>query len=105
MPVNGSVKRLAALVLAAGAVVVVAEPGTPAVGAGPGVRAVNASAHGQGNARAVPPILRPARPSELAAIRSSEAPKGRAVDYDPSASARYSNADMNAFATEGSCGS
>jgi hypothetical protein len=101
MPVNRSVKRLTAIVLAAGAIVAVAGAGAESVGARP----ANATTNSQGNPRAVPPILRAARPSERAAIRSSEARKGRAVDYVPPASGRYSNVELNAFATDGSCGS
>jgi hypothetical protein len=100
MPVNRSVKRLTALMLAAGAIVVMAEAGPQALGA----RAARATTNGQGNLRAVPPILRPARPSELAAIRSVEARKSRAANYQSPASARYSMAELNAYATDGSCG-
>ena len=105
MPVHRSVKRLTALMLASGAIVVVAEAGTQAVGARPGARAVNATTTSQGTPSSVPPILRPARPSERAAIRLSEARKGQALDYDPPASGRYSTAELNAFAADGSCGS
>jgi hypothetical protein len=46
----------------------------------------------------VPPILRPARPSELAAIRSAEEWEAQAVSYDPPVTARYSGAELNAYA-------
>jgi hypothetical protein len=99
MPTNRPVKRLIALVLTTGAVVGGAQIGTQAVGAQP----VNATTDNQGNPSAVPPILRPARPSELAQIRRAEAQERAKFYYRPPAGARYSNAEMDAFASEG-CG-
>jgi hypothetical protein len=98
MPVNRSVKSLTALVLAACASVAVAGGGTQTAGAQP----ATATTSSHGNPSAVPPILRPARPSELAAIRESEAQKAQAAAYAPPAGARYSMAEMNAWATDGS---
>jgi hypothetical protein len=101
MPVNRSVKKLIALVLAAVAVAVATQLGTQAVGARPGARAVNATTNNDGNPNAVPPILRPARMSELAEIRRGEAQERQALYYHLPPSARYSNAEMNVFASEG----
>ena len=96
MSADRSIKRLTALVLAVGATVVVPGAGTQAASA----QAVTATTHSQGNARAVTPILRPARPSELATIRSSEVRKAQAFAYHPAGSARYSNAELNASAAD-----
>jgi hypothetical protein len=71
----------------------------------PGAQAVNADANNQGNPNAVPPILPPVRPSELAGIRRAEAQKAQEFYYRLPASARYSNAEMNVFAAEGYGGS
>ena len=46
-----------------------------------------------------PPILRPARASELETINRAKAQQERALSYGPPATARYSNADTNAYAT------
>jgi hypothetical protein len=53
----------------------------------------------------MPPILRPARPSELAEIRRAEAQERRAFHYRLPPTARYSNAEMDVFASEGYGGS
>jgi hypothetical protein len=96
---------LIALVLAAAAVAAATQISPQAVSARPGARAVSATTDNQGNPNAVPPILRPARPSELAIIRRAEAQKREAFYYEPPADARYSAAEMNAFASEGYGGS
>ena len=54
-----------------------------------------------GASRAVPPMLPPLRPSELAEVRSGEAQQWQALSYRLPAGARYSNAEMNVFAAEG----
>jgi hypothetical protein len=94
MLVNRSVRKFVALVLAGGAVAGVVEVASGAVGARP----VAASTTNQGNPHAVPPILRPATPSELAEIRSAEVWEGQEFYYDPPASARYSSAVFDVFA-------
>jgi hypothetical protein len=96
MPVNRSVKKMFAVVLAAGAVAVAVQFGAQgAAGAtGPSARSV----HNQGNPNAVPPILRPARASELAAIHRAEAQQAAALSYSAPAGARYSSADTDAYA-------
>jgi hypothetical protein len=65
-----------------------------------GAQEVNATASSQGNPNAVPPILPPLSPSELAELRRAEAQKQQNFYHLP-ASARYSNTEMNVFATEG----
>jgi hypothetical protein len=47
---------------------------------------------------AVAPILRPARASELAAINRAESQEADAFSYSLPRTARYSNADLNAYA-------
>jgi hypothetical protein len=66
---------------------------------------VNGTANTEGDSKAVPPILRPARPSKLAELRREEAHKRRELHHDPAAIAPYSDAELNAFATEGHGGS
>jgi hypothetical protein len=73
MCVNRAVKVSIALVLGGAAVVAAAQSGTPALGAQLGARPVSAAAGDQGTPDAVPPILAPLRPSELAAMRRAEA--------------------------------
>jgi hypothetical protein len=101
MSVNRSVQVSIALVLGAAAVAVAAVAGAGAAGARPGARAVTVAAAGQGNIRAVPPMLPPLRPSELAAVRRAEAQQWQALSYRLPAGARYSTAEMNVFAAEG----
>jgi hypothetical protein len=99
MPVNRSPKKLIALVLVGATVAAATEISTGAVGAHPGARAVSATTSSQGNPNAVPPILRTARPSELAEIRQAEAQEAAAFSYHLPPTARYSNAEMNAYPT------
>jgi hypothetical protein len=100
MCVNRAVKRLIVLVLGGAAVVAAAQSGTPVLAAPADAGPVSA-ASGQGNPRAVPPILAPLRPSELAVMRRAEAQQWQALSYRLPAGARYSNAEMNVFAAEG----
>jgi hypothetical protein len=86
---------LIALVLVSSAVAGVTQ--ITAQAGGPGHQVVNAKTHGYPNA--VPPILRAARPSDLAEIRRGEAQERKKLSYRLPASARYSNADMNVFAS------
>jgi hypothetical protein len=97
MPVNRSVKKLVALMLAGAAVAGAAEISSGVVG----VRAAAAASSDQGNPHAVPPILRAASPSELAEIRVAEAWEGQELYYDPPATARYSSAVLNVYARAG----
>jgi len=103
MGVNRRVKKMMALVLGGAAVVAAAatQAGTPAFGAQPGARAVTVAADNGGNADAVPPILPPLSPSELAGMRRAEAQQWQAISYRLPAGARYSMAEMNVFAAEG----
>lgn len=103
MPVNRRIKQMMALVLGGAAVVVAAQIGT-AVGAQAGTQAPGArvgAAGNQGNPSAVPPILAPLRPSELAQMRRAEAQQWHALSYRLPTGARYSNTEMNVFAAEG----
>lgn len=109
MSVNHQVKKMIALVLGGAAVVVAAQTstavaaqaGTQAFGAQAGARLVNTAADNGGNPNAVPPILAPLRPSELAEVRRAEAQQWLALSYQLPAGARYSNAEMDIFAAEG----
>ena len=101
MHVNRSVRKFVALVLAGAAVAGVIEVGSGAVGA----RRVAATTTNQGDPHAVPPILPPASRSELAAIRRQEAREAAAFSYRVPLTARYSDAEMDAYASvcEGGC--
>ena len=56
---------------------------------------------GQQNAETggAPPILRPARASELSAINRAQAQEARRLAYNVPRTARYSDAEMNAYAS------
>jgi hypothetical protein len=101
MPINRAVKVPIALLLGGAAVVAAVQSGTPALGARAGTRLLSAAANNGGNPNAVPPILPRLRPAELAEVRRAEAQQWRALSYRLPAGARYSNADMEIFATEG----
>jgi hypothetical protein len=62
---------------------------------------VSAAAANLGNPNAVPPILAPLRPAELAQMRRAEAQQQQRFAYRLPAGARYSSAEMNVFAAEG----
>ena len=98
MSVDRPIKRLFALVLVAAAVVVATEVGGHSVASGASGRPAGSIAVDQGNPNAVPPILRPARASELAAIHRAEAQWAAALSYSLPAGARYSSADIDAYA-------
>jgi hypothetical protein len=98
MSVDRPIKRLFALVLVAAAVVVATEVGGHSVAAGASGRPAGSIAVDRGNPNAVPPILRPARASELAAIHRAEAQRQAALSYRAPAGARYSSADTGAYA-------
>jgi len=101
MPIDRAVKVPIALVLGGAAVVAVVQGGTQAFGAQRGARPVSAAADNQGNPDAMPPILSPLRPSELAEMRRAEAQKWRALSYRLRSGALYAGAEMNVFAAEG----
>jgi hypothetical protein len=87
MSTNRPMKKLFALVLTAATVAVCTQLDGHAVAAG-----------ASGNPHAVPPILRRATPSELAAIASAEAEEAAARSYRLPDTARFSDAEMNAYA-------
>jgi hypothetical protein len=101
MSINRAVKVSIALVLGGAAVVAAAQSGTQALGTQPGARPVSVAADNQSNPNAVPPILPPLSPSELAEVRRAEAQQWQALSYHLPAGARYSDAEMNVFAAEG----
>jgi hypothetical protein len=101
MSVNDRVKKMIVLVLGGAAVVVAAQSGTPALAARAGAGPVGVVAGSQGNPAAVPPILAPLRPSEMAVMRRAEAQRWQALSYRLPAGARYSMAEMSVFAAEG----
>ena len=94
MVVNRSVTKLVVVAAAVAAVGVSTQTGSQPVGA----RAAGATATDRGHSNAVPPILRVAGPSELAALESS----AEGFSSDPPASGGYSSVEMDAFASE--CG-
>ena len=61
---------------------------------------MNATASREGKPNAIPPILSPLSPPELAELRRAEAQKQQNFSYHLPASARYSNAETNLFATK-----
>jgi hypothetical protein len=101
MPNYRPVKKMIALALGGAAVVVAAQTSTPAPGARAYTRPMTAAAANRGNPDAVPPMLAPLRPAELAQMRRAEAQQWQALSYRLPTSARYSNAEMNVFAAEG----
>ncbi len=101
MSINRRVKVSIALVLGGAAVVAAAQSGIPAFAAGTGAGPVSAAAGSRGNPDAVPPLLAPLSPAELAAMRRAEAQQWQAVSYRLPAGARYSMAEMTIFAAEG----
>lgn len=101
MRIKRPIKRMIALGLAVGAVAVGVEVGAQSVAAGASGQS-GSIAHSQGNPNALPPILPRESASQLAALEAWEA-----VEFfsDPPASAHYSNAEMNAYATARNSGS
>jgi hypothetical protein len=88
MSINRHIKKLAALVLTAAAVVFATQIGDHSVAADAGVQPASVASN-QGSPNAVPPILPPARASD----------QSGAFSLHPPAHGRYSNAEMNAYAT------
>jgi hypothetical protein len=98
MSIKSPVKKLIALAMVAGAIVVATGPGTQAGGGRPGAPTVKAAVRNWVDPNA---LLPPAGPSELAQLRRVEAQKRAAFNYRVPASARYSSAELTAFAKEG----
>jgi hypothetical protein len=100
MHTHRPVKKRIAVALAVTAVAATAQVGTQPVGAHARARPACATTSEQGYPNAVPPILPPPPCSDLAAIRRAEELEGREFFYHLPASARYSPAEMDAYAGE-----
>jgi hypothetical protein len=100
MFVNRRIAKFAALALAAGATAAAVEIGVQPVSAQTGSGRLCTTTNGRGYPDAVPPILAPPPCSALPAIRRQEAFEGQEFWYHPPANARYSMAEMNAYANE-----
>lgn len=112
MHVNRRITKIIPVGLAVGALATLAATGAQPVGAHAGAsRSQLVSTHVSTsklctttNPRAfpnsVPPILPPPPCSALAAIEQQEAFEGQEFWNDPPANARYSNAEINAYASE-----
>jgi hypothetical protein len=112
MPVNRRITKFIPVALAAAAMAApvgiaaqsegVAAPaaGAQPVGAQTGIGQVCSTTSERGYPSAVPPILPPPPCSALAAIKREQAFDGQEFWHDPPASARYSNAEMNAYASK-----
>jgi hypothetical protein len=97
MRINRPIKRAFAMLVAVGVVAAAATVGVHPIASG-ATRQAASFATGQGNPNAVPPILRAATASELAAIRVQESQEARAFSYHLPLRARYSNAEMDTYA-------
>jgi hypothetical protein len=100
MPVNRWITKFVALPLAAAALAAAIATGAQPVGAQTGTGQICSTTTERGYPNAVPPILPPPRCSALMAIKREEAFEGQEFWNDPPASARYSNAEMNAYAAK-----
>jgi hypothetical protein len=100
MHVHRPAKQMIAVTLAVGAVATAVQIGAQPVGAQARARPACTTISAQGNPNAVPPILPPAPCSDLPAIRRAEAVEGREFFYHLPATARYSPAEMDAYAIE-----
>jgi hypothetical protein len=100
MTTNRPIKKMIALSLAATAVAAATQVGTQPVGAQARARPACTTTSEQGYPDAVPPILPPAPCSDLAAIRRAEEQEGQEFFYHVPATARYSSAEMDAYASE-----
>ena len=98
MSVDRLTKRVFVLMLLAAGLVAVFAVGGQSVVAGASGQPPRSIAVDQGNPSAVPPILRPARASERAAISRGEAQREAARSYGAPAGARYSSAETDAYA-------
>jgi hypothetical protein len=99
MSIKSPVKKLIALGMVAGAIVMAAGCGSEAGGGRPGTPAAKAAVGNWVDPSAQLPAAGPS--SELAALRRAEAQKRAASNYRPPAGARYSSAELNAIAKEG----
>jgi hypothetical protein len=97
MTVGRSVKKALVLVVAGGALAAAILVGDLPVASGAARESASLS-DGRGNPNAVPPILRAASASELAAIRRQEARAADAFSYRLPLTAPYSDAEMDAYA-------
>jgi hypothetical protein len=97
MSINRRVKHVATLV----SLIIPIGAATETTGQAFDALRVKTATHIAGNPNAVPPILRPARPSERRLIRRVEAQEAHAFDYRVPADAQYSDAELNVYATEG----
>jgi hypothetical protein len=104
MSITGSAKKLSALALM-GTAFAAGAAGIQAPAAGTAAAAVSGSGANRGDPNAVPPILPPARGSERAEIRATEARDRPAFDYHLPASAPYSSAVFDVFNAQGAAGS
>jgi len=100
MSVNRRITKFTAVALATAATAAAVEVGAQSVGAHTGTGGLCTTSTGRGYPDAVPPILPPPSCSALAAIGRQEAFEGQEFWYDPPATARYSMAEMNAYAGE-----
>jgi hypothetical protein len=98
MSIKPPVKKLIALGMVAGAIVMATGCGSEAGGGRPGTPAAKAAV---GNWVDPSAQLPAAGPSELAALRRAGAQKRAASNYRPPAGARYSSAELTAIAKEG----
>jgi hypothetical protein len=97
MTVHRSVKKVFVLVVA-GAALAATTPVSDLPVASGAARQPASFSHGRGDPNAVPPILRAATASELAAIRRQEALAADAFSYRLPLTAQYSNAEMDVYA-------
>ena len=100
MPLKRRLTKFIALPLAGAALAAATAIGAPPVGAHTGTGGLCSTTSERGYPNAVPPIL--ARPpcSALAAIKQQEAFDGQRFWSDPPVNARYSNAEIKAYASE-----
>jgi hypothetical protein len=100
MSVDRPTRSVLMLGLVGFTLVAVAAAGRPSVAAGASGQPTGSIAADQGNPGAVPPILEPARASDLATIKQAEAESDAAHSYTVPAGARYSSAETDAYATD-----
>jgi hypothetical protein len=100
MHTHRPVKKMIAITLAVTAVTTATQIGAQPVGAQARVRPACTTTSEQGYPNAVPPILPLPPCSDLAAIRRAEALEGQEFFYHLPATARYSPAEMDAYASE-----
>ena len=99
MSVHRHPRKPLVLLLLLAAIAVVGPRLGGSVAAGAYGQPAAAAGNGDGNPQAVPPILPRVMPSELAVIRRFEAREAVASAYHLPASARYSLAELDAYAS------